>query len=41
MTDSPAVTLREITKDTVRDIIRLDVAEHHKGFVELVTVLAL
>jgi diamine N-acetyltransferase len=28
-----AVTLREITKDTVRDVMRLDVAPHQKGFV--------
>jgi len=34
MPDSPAiVTLREITRDTVREIMRLDVAEHQKGFV--------
>ncbi|MCJ7726646.1 MAG: GNAT family N-acetyltransferase [Acidimicrobiia bacterium] len=33
MTHPLAVTLCEITKDTVRDIIRLDVAEHQKGFV--------
>ena len=34
MPDSPAtVTLREITRDTVREIMHLDVAEHQKGFV--------
>lgn len=34
MTIDPAlVTLREITSETVRDVIRLAVAEHQKGFV--------
>jgi len=33
MADTSAVTLREITKDTVGDIMGLDVAEHQKGFV--------
>jgi diamine N-acetyltransferase len=30
---TPEVTLREITKDTVRTILRLDVGEHQKGYV--------
>ena len=30
---SAEVALREITKDTVREIMRLEVAEHQKGFV--------
>lgn len=34
MSDSPAaVTLREITRDTVREVMRLDVAERQAGFV--------
>jgi diamine N-acetyltransferase len=33
MPPMPDVTLREITKDTVRAICRLDVAEHQRGFV--------
>jgi diamine N-acetyltransferase len=30
---TPEVTLREITKDTVRTILRLDVGEHQKRYV--------
>ena len=30
---TPQVTLREITKDTVRTILRLDVGKHQKDFV--------
>jgi len=34
MSELPAaVTLREITRDTVREVMRLDVAEQQKGFV--------
>ena len=33
MPNAPTVTLREITRETVRDIMRLDVAEHQKEFV--------
>jgi len=33
MTISPAITLRQITKETVRAILRLEVAEIQKGFV--------
>ena len=30
---SASVTLREITKDSVRSVLRLDVADHQKGYV--------
>ncbi|MBU1226952.1 MAG: GNAT family N-acetyltransferase [Actinobacteria bacterium] len=33
MPAAPPVTLREITADTLRSIIRLDVGEHQKAFV--------
>jgi diamine N-acetyltransferase len=33
MPNAPTVSLREITKDTVGDILGLDVAEHQKEFV--------